>query len=66
MDNDEFFGIKDLDRFIAILQYYREKYGNLPVYMDMSCSKEEGSYDIDAVLYGYDEDGEESIGLISW
>jgi hypothetical protein len=32
----------------------------------MSTSKDEGSYDIDAVLYSKDEDGKKSISLISW
>lgn len=58
--------IENLDDLIFVLQYYREKYGNISVHMDMSVSKDEGVYDIDAVLYSTDEDGKESIDLISW
>jgi hypothetical protein len=58
--------IKDLDDLIITLKDYRQKYGNISVDMDMSTSKDEGSYDIDAVLYSVDEDGKKSISLISW
>jgi hypothetical protein len=58
--------IKDLDELITTLQDYRQQYGNIYVDMDMSTSKDEGVYDIDAVLYSVDEDGKKSISLVSW
>jgi len=58
--------IENLDDLIFVLQEHRKHYGNISVHMDMSVSKDEGVYDIDAVLYSTDEDGKQSIDLISW
>ena len=62
----KYLDIKDLDELIAALQYYRQQYGNIFVDMDMSTSKDEGVYNIDAVLYSTDENGKKSISLVSW
>jgi recombinational DNA repair protein RecT len=64
--DETYLNIETLDKLITALQNYRQKYGNISVDMDMSVSKDEGSYDIDAVLYSVDEDGKKSISLISW
>ena len=58
--------IKDLDSLIAVLQEYRQQYGNIAVGIDLSTAKQEGFYDIDAVLYGTDEDDNSFIDLILW
>lgn len=62
----EFEEIKNVDQLINALQLLRNQYGNLPVNIDLSVGKEEGCYDIDAVLYGYDTEGNQFITLISW
>jgi len=64
--DETYLNIETLDKLITALQNYRQKYGNISVDMDMNVSKDEGSYDIDAVLYSVDEDGKKSISLISW
>jgi len=61
-----FLDIKDVDNLIQALQLRRQQYGNLPVRICLSVGKEEGDYDIDAVLYSTDEDGDKSIDLIIW
>lgn len=66
MDEKFLENIKNVDGLIIALQYQREKYGNLPVCIDLSSGKAEGCYYIDAVLYGTDEAGGEFIDLISW
>ena len=58
--------VEYLDDLIFVLQEHRKQHGNIRVYMCMSANKDEGDYDIDAVLYSTDEDGEETISLISW
>ena len=62
----DFLDIKDVDNLIHALQVHRQQYGNLPVRICLSGNKEEGDYDIDAVLYSTDEDGDKSIDLIIW
>lgn len=66
MDNKFLEDIKDLDALLFALQYHREKYGNLPIYIDLSVGQKEGCYNVDAVLYSTDENGEKSIDLIVW
>lgn len=63
---DKCLEIENLDDLILVLQDHREHYGNIPVHIDLSVGQSEGTYDIDAVLYSTDEDGEESIDLIVW
>ena len=62
----EFCKADDLNDLLSTLEFYYEKYGNIPVHMDMSSSKSEGVYKIDSVLYSTDEDGKQYISLISW
>lgn len=61
-----YLNIKDLDSLITVLQEYRQQYGNIAVGIDLSSAKQEGFYDIDAVLYGTDEDDNTFIDLILW
>lgn len=65
-ENDKYLNIQDLDSLILALQDHREHYGNIPVHIDISAGENEGTFDIDAVLYSTDEDGEKSIDLIAW
>jgi len=62
----DFLEIEYTDGLIRALQLRRQQYGNLPVRICLSGNKEEGDYDIDAVLYSTDEDGDKSIDLIIW
>jgi len=64
--DEEYLDIKDLDQLIIVLQKHRNQYGNIPVYIDLSMSQDEGCYDIDAVLYSTDENGNKSIDLVVW
>jgi hypothetical protein len=62
----EFENIKNVDQLINALQFLRNQYGNIHVNIDLSIRKDEGCYDIDAVFYGYDEENNQFISLISW
>jgi hypothetical protein len=64
--NKKFISIKDINGLINALQLHLKKYGNLPVCIDLSVSKDEGRYDVDAVLYSTNEDNEKTIDLIVW
>jgi len=62
----DFLDIMDVDTLIQALQVRRQQYGNLPVRICLSTGQLEGDYDIDAVLYSTDGDGDKSIDLIIW
>ena len=62
----DFLEIEYTDGLIRALQLRRQQYGNLPVRICLSTGQLEGDYDIDAVLYSTDEDGDKSIDLIIW
>lgn len=64
--SDTSFSIKDLDSLITVLQEYRQEYGNIAVGIDLSSAKQEGFYNIEAVLYGTDEENNGFIDLILW
>lgn len=64
--DETYLDIKDLDSLIIVLQEYRQQYGNIAVGIDLSTAKQEGFYNIGAVLYGTDEDDNTSIDLILW
>jgi len=62
----EFCKVSNLNDLLSTLEFYYEKYGNLPIDIDLSSGKEEGCYKIDSVLYATDEKGNRSISFIVW
>ncbi len=57
---------KNLRELISTLEFYQEKYGNIPVCVDLSSSKKEGCYEVESVVFGTDELKNKFISLIIW
>ena len=53
----EFCKCNDLNDLLSTLEFYNEKYGNIPIHIDLSMGKPEGVYSIDSVLFSTDENG---------
>lgn len=62
----EFCKADDLKTILDTLEFYYEKYGNLPINIDLSMGKPEGIYNIESICYSTDEVGNKSISLIVW
>lgn len=58
--------INTVNSLIKTLQVLVDKYGNIPVNIDLSSEKDEGEYEIDDILYSTDSNGNGSISLIIW
>ena len=63
---DIYLNIKNINDLVLVLQDHLEHYGNIPVYINISAGDNEGTFDVDAVLYGTDEDGNKFVSLIAW